>query len=174
MVIAILSLALQPKQVKGDFEEETLVEEPILGVGELEPDPVEVDKLYKDWQKEQARLEKARQIVKRAIVSPWSNRFVRGNCTYYVASRIQIPWLGNANRWIANSKAYGAVVNKTPEVGAILATNESRLGHVAYIESVDGDTFTISEWNYAGLYKKTIRTFNINDSRIIGIIHYSK
>jgi surface antigen len=62
-------------------------------------------------------------------------------------------------------------VDRTPAVGGILVTNESWYGHVAYIESVEGDTFTISEWNYAGRYIKTIRTFSVNDRRIVGIIH---
>jgi surface antigen len=83
-----------------------------------------------------------------------------------------ITWGGNANRWIANSKAAGATVDRNPVAGAILVTNENRrYGHVAYIEKVVGSTVYFSEWNYAGLYKTTNRSMEISDSRLKGIIH---
>lgn len=127
------------------------------------------ERLYQEWLVEQA---KKKVVPKRQILPYNGNGFARGYCTDYVARKKTIPWRGDAYKWIANSKAFGATVDKIPEVGAILQTNEGSIGHIAYIESVDGDTFTISEWNYAGLYVKTIRTFNINDPRIKGIIHY--
>lgn len=116
----------------------------------------------------------AKPSIPVAVKITGSHRFAPGQCTDYVAHRMVIPWGGNANQWIANSRAYGAYTDKKPAVGAILVTNEnSRYGHVAYIESVSGNTFTISEWNYAGKYKKTIRTFTVGDPRIRGIIHYN-
>lgn len=115
---------------------------------------------------------KSSPSVPKATISG-NHKFAPGYCTDYVARKVPgIKWGGNANRWIANSKAYGATVNRTPVAGAILVTNEnSRYGHVAYIEKVVGTTVHFSEWNYAGLYKTTHRTMDISDRRIQGVIH---
>lgn len=98
--------------------------------------------------------------------------FVAGQCTDYVARKKYIPWGGNAKNWIANSKAYGATVDRDANPGDIIVTAESRYGHVGYVESVNGDNVTFSEWNYAGPFKKTVRTLNVNSSIVKGIIHY--
>ena len=100
-----------------------------------------------------------------------TGKFAPGYCTDYVSKKVQVSWRGNANVWAKNAKALGKLVDKMPQVGAIVQTNESRIGHVAYIESVVGDTMTISEWNYAGRYKQTVRTLSVNDSRVVAIIH---
>lgn len=138
------------------------------------------DIAYKNWEKEKQApkpVVKPKTIQTAVVINTAppknGNTFAPGQCTDYVARKIAIPWHGNAGAWTSNSKAYGAVVDKLPAVGAILVTNESRAGHVAYIESVNGDEFTISEWNYQGRYKETTRTFNVTDSRIKGIIHYN-
>ncbi len=116
---------------------------------------------------------KTKPSVPRAATIAGNHKFAPGYCTDYVARKVAgITWGGNANRWIANSKAHGATVNRTPAPGAILVTSENnRYGHVAYIESVSGTKVTISEWNYEGLYKKTVRTLDISDKRIQGVIH---
>lgn len=100
-----------------------------------------------------------------------SNKFAAGNCTAYVASRTKVYWRGNANMWATNARRAGAVVDRNPVPGAIIQTNESRYGHVGYIEKVNGSQITFSEWNYAGLYVKTVRTLSINDPRVKAIIH---
>jgi surface antigen len=117
-------------------------------------------------------VKKSSPAVPKATISG-NHKFAPGYCTDYVARKVAgIKWGGNANRWIANSKAYGATVDRNPVAGAILVTNEnSRYGHVAYIEKVSGSKVTFSEWNYAGLYKTTTRTMDISDSRIKGVIH---
>lgn len=97
--------------------------------------------------------------------------FAAGYCTDYVARRVTVTWRGNAGRWAANASAQGYLVDKNPVVGGILVTRESRVGHVAYIEAVDGAKVTISEWNYAGRYKLTTRTLDISNPVIIGVIH---
>ncbi|HEX4633643.1 MAG TPA: LysM peptidoglycan-binding domain-containing protein [Gemmatimonadales bacterium] len=75
---------------------------------------------------------------------PW------GYCTWYVSTRRYIPWMGDAHSWYANAQAYGFAVGHTPAVGAIMVTWESWWGHVAYVESVSGSCWTVSEMNYAG------------------------
>lgn len=128
----------------------------------------------------QTKPKTQRKIVRTEKVQPDSttlgrnnttNRFARGQCTDYVARKTKVTWFGNANQWIRNAKAQGYLVDKNPAVGSILVTNESRWGHVTYIESVQGTTVTISEWNYRGRYVTTYRTLDISDPIIKGIIH---
>ncbi len=101
-----------------------------------------------------------------------TNKFVPGQCTYYVASRVSVYWRGNARDWARNARAAGATVNKTPAAGAILQTNESRYGHVLYIDSVDANgNMHTSEMNYAGPWKITHRVISPNSGSIVAIIH---
>jgi surface antigen len=100
-----------------------------------------------------------------------SNKFARGQCTDYVAQHAHVYWRGNAGQWPANARAAGATVDKNPVAGAIMVTNESKVGHVVYIESVSGSTVTFSEWNYKGPYIRTVRSMSINDPRVKAIIH---
>ena len=98
-------------------------------------------------------------------IFPW------GQCTYYVATKMNIPWGGNAKNWPQNSKAYGAKFTKTPLVGSIAVTTENRrYGHVAYVEKVQGNQFLISEMNYAGLGRITYRWLSVNDPVLRGFI----
>ena len=108
-------------------------------------------------------------VPKAAFVG--SNKFARGHCTAYVASKVKVYWRGNANMWATNAKRNGATVDRNPTVGAIIQTNESRWGHVGYIEKVSGTKVTFSEWNYAGLGVKTTRTLDMSDSKVKHIIH---
>ncbi|GAC1333012.1 MAG: hypothetical protein NVSMB17_12850 [Candidatus Dormibacteria bacterium] len=81
------------------------------------------------------------------------NHFPWGQCTYYVASRRNIPWNGDAWMWFGNGRAAGVATGSTPRVGAIMVTWENRYyGHVAIVEAVYGDgSYLISEMNYRGL-----------------------
>jgi surface antigen len=65
------------------------------------------------------------------------NGYDYGWCTWYVASKIQVPtnW-GNANTWDDGARASGWVVSKTPVPGAIAQTNSGGLGHVGIVEAV--------------------------------------
>jgi len=83
---------------------------------------------------------------------PYPNRFAYGYCTWYVANKRFIPWLGNAIDWWPNARAYGQAEGQLPKVGAVMVTRESGYGHVAYVESVNGDgSWTVSEMNFIGL-----------------------
>ena len=81
------------------------------------------------------------------------DHFPWGQCTYYVASRRDIPWNGDAWMWFGNARAAGLATGSTPRVGSIMVTWESRhYGHVALVEAVYGDgSYLVSEMNYRGL-----------------------
>jgi surface antigen len=82
----------------------------------------------------------------------------QSNCTWWAWQRWsqvhgeELPNWGNAGEWAANAAAYGYWVDANPEVGSIVMTWESPLGHVAFVERVDPAnpaTFLISEYGYA-------------------------
>ena len=100
--------------------------------------------------------------------------FPKGYCTWYVAQRLgsKVQLGGNAKAWIANSKAYGAVVDRDPAPGTILVTNESRkYGHVAYVEEVTETSVIVTEMNYEKFGKVDRREIPLNSSVIKGFIH---
>lgn len=103
---------------------------------------------------------------------PFPNHFSFGYCTYYVATRRYVPWFGNAIDWWANARAYGYPEGSTPKVGAIMVTRESSLGHVAYVESVNGNQFTVSEMNFTAWDVVDRRTITLGGSvPIVGFIY---
>lgn len=88
--------------------------------------------------------------------------FEWGNCTWWVAQRRAVTWLGNGGEWYANARAQGYAVGNQPLAGAILVRGGvGGYGHVAYVESVDGTSFTVSEMNVSGLGQLTTRTYDI-------------
>jgi surface antigen len=101
------------------------------------------------------------------------SRFGFGYCTEGVASWRKVYWGGNAGEWLGNARAVGFETGMTPEVNAIMVTNESGWGHVALVTSVDWDnkTFTVREQNYAGWNIESNRTLPFNFSRIKGFIY---
>ncbi|MDD5490014.1 MAG: LysM peptidoglycan-binding domain-containing protein [Candidatus Moranbacteria bacterium] len=99
------------------------------------------------------------------------HRFPYGYCTWYVAQRKYVPWGGNAGAWLANARATGKATGRTPKPGAIMVSGESRWGHVAIVESVSGNNFTISEMNYAGFGKKSTRTLSASSGVVKGFIY---
>jgi len=99
------------------------------------------------------------------------HRFPYGYCTWYVAQKKNIPWSGNAGTWLYKAKAYGYATGKTPKPGAVMVSTESWWGHVAIVESVKGNQFTISEMNYAGFGKKSYRTLAVGSRVIKGFIY---
>ena len=100
------------------------------------------------------------------------HRFPYGQCTWYVSTRTYVPWGGNAKAWLVNAAAYGYKTGKTPVAGSIVVTTESRYyGHVAWVESVAADTITISEMNYIGWARKSVRVLSRNSSVIRGYVY---
>lgn len=98
-------------------------------------------------------------------------RFPYGWCTWYVAQKRCVPWSGDAKMWLTNAQAYGYSTGKEPAVGSIMVTTESRWGHVAYVEEINGDLITISEMNKYGWGISNKRTLHRNDRIIRGYIY---
>lgn len=102
---------------------------------------------------------------------PW------GWCTWWVEHKRAISaTLGNAKNWLDNALALGLNVckgsNCAPEVGAVISLKTpNALGHVAYIEKVEGDTVIISEMNYYQFGEMNYRRLKIGDFRIKGYIY---
>ena len=101
-----------------------------------------------------------------------ANGYPYGYCTYYVATRRAVPtnW-GNAGQWINSAKRAGYDTGSAPVAGAIVVTRESWWGHVAYVESVSGDSFIIAEMNYHGWGVTSRRTMSAHDSVIKGFVY---
>jgi surface antigen len=100
------------------------------------------------------------------------NRFPYGYCTWYVYNRRQVPWLGNAWEWFAQAQAAGWATGQAPKPGAIQVTWESGFGHVAYVESVNGDgSWTVSEMNFRGWGIVDMRTIKPGGVPLIGFIY---
>lgn len=106
------------------------------------------------------------------LTSLGGHSFPYGQCTWYVSTRVFVPWGGNAKAWLVNSRAYGYKTGRVPVPGAIVVTSESRYyGHVAYVESVSSDSVTISEMNYVGWARKSVRVLDRDSSVIMGYIY---
>jgi surface antigen len=107
-----------------------------------------------------------------AFEAPGGNSFAYGYCTWYVANRRNIPWMGNAIDWWPNARPYGYAEGGVPAVGAVMVTRESPIGHVAYVESVNGDgSWTVSEMNYAGWNVVDQRTIQPGGVPLVGFIY---
>jgi hypothetical protein len=103
-----------------------------------------------------------------------NNKFPVGWCTYYVATKRNVTWNGDAGYWYANASAQGYAVGGTPKVGAIMVTWESWAGHVAYVEAVNADgSWVVSEMNWVAfdvIDERTIKPGQLG-SRLVGFIY---
>jgi surface antigen/LysM repeat protein len=104
-----------------------------------------------------------------------SDTFPYGQCTYYVASRRDVTWGGNAWVWYAAASGIRPE-GHVPVVGSIVVFGVGWAGHVAYVEHVNPDgSFLVSEMNYYGngggwgLVDR--RTISANDGTILGFIY---
>ncbi len=103
----------------------------------------------------------------------YGNRFAYGYCTWYVASRIPVPWLGNAWEWFGQAQAYGWPTGQSPRAGAIMVTWESGYGHVAFVERVNPDgSWVVSEMNFVAWGVVDQRTIYPGRVPLIGFIYH--
>jgi LysM repeat protein len=100
--------------------------------------------------------------------------FPAGWCTWYVATKRNVTWRGDAGYWYANAAAQGYPVGSTPKVGSIMVTWESWAGHVAYVEAVNADgSWVVSEMNWLAfdvIDERTIKPGQLG-SRLVGFIY---
>lgn len=91
------------------------------------------------------------------LAANYPNSFYAGQCTAFVASKVHIPWSGNANMWDDNARAMGITVSDVPVVGAVAETDRGEYGHVALVIALQGSgAVQIIEANYD--YAGSIRT----------------
>ncbi len=101
--------------------------------------------------------------------------FPYGQCTYYVASRRNVTWGGNAWTWYAGAAGIRPEGHVAVE-GAIVVFDVGWAGHVAYVEHVNPDgSFLVSEMNYydngGGWARVDRRTISADDGSIMGFIY---
>jgi len=100
--------------------------------------------------------------------------FPPGWCTYYVATKRNVTWRGDAGFWYQNASAAGYPVGPKPKVGAIMVTWESYLGHVAYVEAVNADgSWRVTEMNFVAfgvISERTIKPGQLG-SALVGFIY---
>jgi len=102
---------------------------------------------------------------------PWPNHFFFGQCTWYVANHVYVPWYGNAIEWWANARPYYPE-GQAPRVGAIMVTRESGYGHVALVVAVNADgSWTVSEMNYQAWDVVDQRTIRPGQVPVVGFIY---
>jgi peptidoglycan DL-endopeptidase LytE len=103
-----------------------------------------------------------------------ANGFPVGWCTYYVATKRNVTWRGDAGFWYQNAAAQGYAVGSTPKVGSIMVTWESWAGHVAYVEAVNPDgSWMVSEMNWVAfdvIDQRTIKPGQLG-GRLVGFIY---
>jgi len=103
-----------------------------------------------------------------------ANGFPVGWCTYYVATKRNVTWRGDAGYWYQNAAAQGYAVGPTPRAGSIMVTWESWAGHVAYVEAVNPDgSWVVTEMNWVAfdvIDQRTIRPGQLG-ARLVGFIY---
>lgn len=109
------------------------------------------------------------------VNSHGSDTFPYGQCTYYVASRRDVTWGGNAWAWFDNANGLRPE-GHVPVTGAIVVFHDGWFGHAAYVESVNPDnSFVISEMNFwtngGGWGRVDRRLIAADDRGITGFIY---
>lgn len=114
------------------------------------------------------------QVVNCCLGPYVNNKFPVGWCTYYVATKRNVTWNGDAGYWYQNASYQGYAVGSTPKVGSIMVTWESWAGHVAYVEAVNPDgSWMVSEMNWVAfdvIDERTIKPGQLG-SKLVGFIY---
>jgi surface antigen len=96
---------------------------------------------------------------------PWG--MCKRQCVSYAAFKVDSTYgnmpnwggYGNANQWANNARAVGIPTSPEPKAGTVGVQYSGAYGHVAWVESVNGDgTLTISQFNanWSGEYSRWI------------------
>ncbi|MBI4185588.1 CHAP domain-containing protein [Candidatus Berkelbacteria bacterium] len=112
-------------------------------------------------------------LMKMQTVSSADNSYPYGYCTWWAKSkRLDLPnQLGNARNWLGNAQRLGLPTGPTPQAGAVVVTSESSLGHVGYVEAVEGDEIIVSDMNMIGWGKISKRRMSAHALVIRGYIY---
>lgn len=97
------------------------------------------------------------------------NRECVSYTAFKVAQRYNASGFGNANQWDESARARGLAVDSNPRVGDVAVSNAGFYGHVMYVEAVNGNSISISQYN-ADL-RGTFSTNTINKSGLV-FIHF--
>ena len=143
------------------------IHNPLLDQKELEKIIKPVEPLKAPTAKKIAKLKPkpipkpkvAQRASERAIQAAPAGWYPYGQCTYWVWSKRPVPGWNDASNWKWQAQRDGWTVSSTPVVGAIAWEP----GHVAYVESVNGSTVTVSEMNVKGLGVVSYRTTPIRE-----------
>lgn len=99
------------------------------------------------------------------------------NCTAYAFGRAYEILgtkpnlcMGNANSWWAYNQSTGYYPSgSTPKLGAVICWGGGSDGHVAIVEAINGNTVTLSESTYSGIFFQNYTyTIGAEDSTSIG------
>ena len=115
------------------------------------PDPEASQKLYLEWQLTQ----KANKLVGK----------YGGQCVTFARNYTKATpeiVVGMAKKVSTNTT--------TPEIGAIVKTNESKFGHLAVVIAITDETETVVESNYHWNEVISIRQISLTDPRIVGYL----
>lgn len=109
------------------------------------------------------------------VESHGSDTFPYGQCTYYVASRRDVTWGGNAWAWFENANGIRPE-GHVPVAGSIVVFHDGWFGHVAYVEKVNPDSsFVVSEMNFwvwgGGWGRVDHRTIAASDRSVTGFVY---
>ncbi len=77
-------------------------------------------------------------------------------CVSYAAYKVyanygNMPYwggIGNANQWVNNARRLGIPYGATPKPGAVGISLSGPYGHAVWVESVNGNRVTVSQYNY--------------------------
>ena len=104
-----------------------------------------------------------------------SNAFPYGQCTWYVASRRNVTWNGDAWTWWGNARGIRPE-GHIPVAGAIVVIEVGWSGHVGIVEHVNTDgSYVMAEMNYygdgGGWGRVDHRTMAADEPGVLGYIY---
>lgn len=143
-----------------------------------------VDNVMKYLNSGNSSIDELTGNFKKPNTSSYSNPYLFGQCTWYVAGRraeigAKVPNnLGDAWMWVGNAKSQGIKVNNTPKAGTAVVWqrnqfgSDSYYGHVGFVEEVksNGDII-VSEMNVKGLNVLSYRTIPASQANSLSYIY---